>query len=109
MGRKKVTSIKGEVLDFDLFEVKEQIRDKAPSSEVKNRENFILSKRRRGSKRTIKKMLEDQHTNEARVRESLNQQKAAKESESKQKSETPPAPTPTKSAKKKTSRKIVKK
>lgn len=71
---RKATSIKGEVVDFDLFEVKRQIAKKTQSPESKEREQFVFSKRRRGSRRTVEKMLDDQQKNAASVKESLDAQ-----------------------------------
>jgi hypothetical protein len=55
---RKATSIKGEVVDFDLLELKRKIGDKPVSADVKNREDFVYSKRKRGSKRAVQKMLD---------------------------------------------------
>jgi hypothetical protein len=70
MGR-KVRSIKGEVVDFDLFEIKKQIEEKPVSKDVKNREDFVYAKRKRGSKRTVGKMLNEQRKNTEDVRAAM--------------------------------------
>jgi hypothetical protein len=57
--KKQVRSIKGELVNFDLSEIKEQIGNKAPTTDVKNREKYIYSKRRRGSKRAVNKALDE--------------------------------------------------
>lgn len=57
--KKKVRSIKGEIVNFDLSNIKDQISNKAPTTDVKNREKYIFSKRRRGSKKAINKALDD--------------------------------------------------
>lgn len=69
-----VRSIKGDMVDFDLFEVKKQIGEKPVTMDVENRERFVYSKRKRGSKRTVEKMLKDQQDNAASVRDSLEAQ-----------------------------------
>jgi len=70
MGR-QVRSIKGEVVDFDLFEIKKQIEEKPASKDVKNREDFVYAKRKRGSKRTVGKMLNEQRKNTEDVRAAM--------------------------------------
>jgi len=61
--KKQVRSIKGEIVNFDLSEIKDQISNKAPTTDVKNREKYIYSKRRRGSKRAVNKALDDNAAN----------------------------------------------
>lgn len=56
--KKQVRSIKGEIVNFDLTQIKDQISNKAPTTDVKNREKYIYSKRRRGSKSAVNKALE---------------------------------------------------
>lgn len=56
---RKARSIKGEVVDFDLFEIKRKIGEKPISADVENREKFVYSKRRRSAKRVINKMLDE--------------------------------------------------
>lgn len=58
MTKKTVRSIKGEMVDFDLSEVKQKIGNKAPTTDVTNRERYIHSKRRRGSRKAVNKALE---------------------------------------------------
>lgn len=54
---RKVRSAKGEVIDFDLLKIKEQIASRPPTTDVKKREDFIDKKLRRRVKR-IKKVVE---------------------------------------------------
>jgi len=54
---RKVRSAKGEVIDFDLLKIKEQIASRPPTTDVKKREDFIDKKLRRRVKR-IKKIVE---------------------------------------------------
>ena len=72
---KKVRSMKGETVDFDLFRIKEQISKSNKSEEAVAREQFVYSKRRRGSKRTVDNMRRDQEASTAKVKESLAAQK----------------------------------
>ena len=71
---RKTVSIKGVEVDFDLFEVKRQIAKKAPSDEAKKREDFVYSKRRRGSKRTVEKMLKDQRESTVKAKTAMDAQ-----------------------------------
>ena len=57
---KRVQSIKGETVDFDLFKIKEQISKNPKSSEVLMRENYIDVKRRRTSRKNVSQLLADQ-------------------------------------------------
>ena len=102
---RQVRSIKGEMIDFDLFEVKQQIGEKPVSMDVENRERFVLSKRKRGSKRTVEKMLQEQQDNAANVRDAMERQDRAEEQEfeAKNRAKKPTAKKPT--AKKPTAKK----
>jgi hypothetical protein len=68
---KKVRSAKGEMVDFDLFAIKEQIANKNKSKDAVNREEFVYSKRRRGSKRTLDEMKRAQDTSTASAKDAL--------------------------------------
>lgn len=68
-------SRRGEVVDFDRLKIKEQILNTPKNDAIKNRERFIDKKRRRTSRGSIDKLLEQQQQNEATVRESLAKQK----------------------------------
>lgn len=54
---RKIKSMRGDIVDFDLLDIKQQMGKKPVSIEVENREKFISSKRRRGGKKTINKLL----------------------------------------------------
>ena len=56
-------SIRGEMIDFDLISLKSQISDTPRSTEAEDRERFVYSKRRRGTKRTVEEMLDAQKAN----------------------------------------------
>lgn len=60
---RKVQSIKGEIVDFDLLEVKSKMADSPKSESVVQRERFIDKKRRRSNGRKIDEMLEQQSKN----------------------------------------------
>lgn len=68
------TSIKGEQVNFDLFDIKQKMGEKPITSDVENREKFVYSKRKRGSKRTVEKMISDQHENVKMVRDAMQTQ-----------------------------------
>lgn len=72
---RKVISIRGEELDFDLFAIKQQILN-APKTEVtKSRERFIDKKRRRTNRNTVDQLLAQQKENEEKVRIALRKDK----------------------------------
>ena len=73
---KRVQSIKGETVDFDLFEIKEQISKNPKSSEVMMRENYIDVKRRRTSRKNVSQLLADQEKNKKIVSDALKKQKS---------------------------------
>jgi len=51
---RKVRSAKGEVVDFDLLKIKEQIASAPTPTEVKTRQNFIENRlKRRMKKKTV--------------------------------------------------------
>lgn len=57
----KVTSLRGEEVDFDLLRMKNSIGDVPITDDVENRERFVNAKRRRGSKRKIDEMITRQN------------------------------------------------
>jgi hypothetical protein len=68
---RKATSMRGEVVDFDLFAIKEQINGAPITETIQNRERFIDLKRRRGTKRKLQDMLAEQEESQRTVTESL--------------------------------------
>jgi len=46
-------SARGEVVDFDLLKIKEQIASAPPSTEVSRRKEFIENRLRRRTKKTV--------------------------------------------------------
>lgn len=77
---RKIRSIRGEIVDFDLFAIKQQILTTPKNEDVKKRERFIDKKRRRGTRNTVSDVVAQQSQNEAAVREALAKQKAEKAS-----------------------------
>lgn len=75
---RKIRSIRGEIVDFDLFAIKQQILTTPKNEDVKKRERFIDKKRRRGTRNTVNDVVSQQNQNEAAVREALAKQKAEK-------------------------------
>jgi len=74
---RKVMSIRGEMVDFDLSEIKKQILNSPENDSAKKRERFIDKKRRRITKTSATDLSVQQQQNEAMVREALNKQKLA--------------------------------
>lgn len=50
---RRVVSSKGEIVDFDLLEMKQKMAGASKPLEVKKREDFIDSKLRRGAKSSV--------------------------------------------------------
>ena len=80
--------MRGETVDFDLFEIKNKILSAPLNENIKQRERFIDKKRRRSTARKVDEMLAQQKQNEESVRAAL------KKSE-----ENPPSEETTKSSK----------
>lgn len=57
---RKTTSMRGQVVDFDLFAIKEQINGAPVTETIQNREKFIDLRRRRGTKRKLQDLLAEQ-------------------------------------------------
>lgn len=70
MGKSK--SMRGQVVDFDLLQMKSKISKKDTPADVKLREKFIHSKRKRNSKKAMARLREDQEKNAEQVRNALN-------------------------------------
>lgn len=56
---KKVRTAKGQIVDFELFKIKESLSNFPTTVEVKARERFIENKMKRKLKKAKNKMLED--------------------------------------------------
>ena len=68
---RKTTSMRGEVVDFDLFAIKEQINGAPLTETIQTRERFIDLKRRRGTKRKIQDMLAEQEVSQRNAAEAI--------------------------------------
>ena len=78
---RKVKSIRGEVVDFDLIDIKNKIMT-APQPEVVNqRERFIDKRRRRGSRKKVDEMLAAQQVNESAVRAAIEEERRKKKAQ----------------------------
>lgn len=71
MSNRKVKSIRGEVVDFDLFAIKQQILTSPKTDSATKRERFIDKKRRRTTRNTVSELVAQQSKNEAVVREAM--------------------------------------
>ena len=72
---RKVKSIKGDVVDFDLFLVKEQIGKTPKTDEVLQRERYVDVKRRRATRKDINQLLAEQNKNKRRAQKALEESK----------------------------------
>lgn len=105
MSKRIGKSAKGEEVDFDLLETKQNMQtSKARPMEVKQREDFVHTKRRSRGRRSVMKRLRERKVAESKSRSDTKKSSAPK-TESKQKTS---ATTEKKKATKKKSRKIVK-
>ncbi len=118
MAKKGVRSIRGEIVDFDLLKVKQQIEDRKKPDSVELREKYIDIRRRRNPRRNVSDLVNEQRQNEQDARDRIRKSKEARELAIKNSAieETPSeteelvlaeAPTPTPEVKKST-RKVVK-
>lgn len=78
---RKVKSLRGEIVDFDLFEIKNKILNAPTPDTVAQRERFIDKKRRRGSRKKVDEMLAKQQANESAVRAALVEQRREQEAQ----------------------------
>jgi hypothetical protein len=79
---RKVKSIKGEEVDFDLLQIKQQL-DSAPAEDIIIRERFIDTRKRRGTKKTMQEVVERQKASLEMIEKIL-----AKKKEEEKKKET---------------------
>lgn len=68
---RKVKSMRGETVDFDLIDMKQKIMNAPTPETVHQRERFIDKRRRRGSRKKVDEMLAQQQTNESAVRAAI--------------------------------------
>lgn len=116
MSKKKVRSIKGELVDFDLLRVKQQIEGIDKPDSVEMREKYIDIRRRRNPRRNVADLVNEQRQNEQDAREKIRKSKEAKANSTKA-TEVPeetvaatvePTPDVTSTPAKRTKRKVVK-
>lgn len=80
---RKVQSIRGETVDFDLIDIKNRIMKAPTPDSVQQRERFIDKRRRRNSRKRVDEMIAQQQLNEASVRTALDEQRQRNEDEKK--------------------------
>lgn len=68
---RKVKSIRGEIVDFDLIDIKNKIMNAPTPDTVQQRERFIDKRRRRGSRKKVDEMLAQQNINESAARAAI--------------------------------------
>lgn len=105
---KKVRSIKGEVVDFDLLKVKQQIENRDKPDSVEMREKYIDIRRRRNPRRNVADLVNEQRQNEQDARDKIRKSKEAKAASTKTTEVVEPTPTVTVTATPKQKRKVVK-
>lgn len=91
--KRKVVSIKGEMVDFDLLKIKNQIVQSPKTNDVVAREKFIDKRRRRtnrtsGTERKTSEMLIEQEQAKAQAQEAIKQQMDQHQKNLEQSSET---------------------
>lgn len=79
MAKKGVRSIRGEIVDFDLLKVKQQIEDRKKPDSVELREKYIDIRRRRNPRRNVSDLVNEQRQNEQDARDRIRKSKEAKE------------------------------
>ena len=72
---RKAKSIRGEVVDFDLIDIKNKIMNAPTPDTVQQRERFIDKRRRRGPRKKIDEMLAAQQVNESAVRAAIEEER----------------------------------
>lgn len=99
---RKVQSIRGETVDFDLIDIKNKIMTAPTPDTVQQRERFIDKRRRRNSRKRVDEMLAQQQINEASVRAVIDDKRQKNDAEKNSKPHvvvnetvvTNPSPTP---------------
>lgn len=75
---RKVKSVRGEIVDFDLIDIKNRIMNAPMPDTVTQRERFIDKKRRRGSRKKVDEILAKQQANEAGVRAAIEENRRSR-------------------------------
>lgn len=60
---RKVKSLRGETVNFDLFAIKEQMSEAPINAEIKQREKYIDIRKRRGGRKILNNMLAEDQKN----------------------------------------------
>jgi hypothetical protein len=76
--QRKVTSILGETVDFDLMKVKRNIENRDKPDAVEMREKYIDIRRRRNPRRNVADLVTEQRSNESDARDKIQQSKKNK-------------------------------
>ena len=79
MANKKVRSIRGEEVDFDLLRVKQTIENRNKPDSVEMREKYIDIRRRRNPRRNVADLVDEQRQNEQDAREKIQKSREAKQ------------------------------
>lgn len=96
-------SMRGQEVDFDLMEIKSSIENKSKPVEVRDREDFIhTTKRRKSKSKRLSELAQKESKNKEKTKEAAKTRNVSKEKQ------TPKTQT-NKTSKKKTTRKIIKK
>lgn len=75
----KVRSIRGEIVDFSLLKMKEQMQESEKPDDVQMREEYVNIKRRRNPRRSVSDLVSEQQKNKSDVKSRLDQQKRSAE------------------------------
>ena len=75
---RKVVSMRGEVVDFDLFAIKEQLNEAPVTETIEDRHRFINLRRKRGTKRMLQDMVSQQADNERNVEDAIQRKRQSK-------------------------------
>lgn len=78
MANKKMRSIRGELVDFDLLKVKSTIENRDKPDSVEMREKYIDIRRRRNPRRNVADLVDEQRQNEQDAREKIQKSKEAR-------------------------------
>lgn len=107
MGKRTTKSVKGEEVDFDLLETKQKMETNKPKVlEVKQREDFVHTKRRSRGRRSVMQKLRERRDNENAA--SGNSKQTKKSTSTSQSTDNKTESSKTSSPKKKRTRKVVK-
>ena len=75
MAGKKVRSIKGDIVDFDLMKIKQNMEQRDKPDSVELREKYIDIRRRRNPRRNVSDLVNEQRQNQNDAREGIERSK----------------------------------